>query len=137
MPARRLPTVASGLLALLFAGSAHAEPARKVLALAHDRPDPKVVADRLADVAQRCWLPRAPGFEGLKFDCIEPGLDPNSYRVIFAEKKKTKTPRYLRVLVGDVQQRATIVLVEQEGIDASETVGDDARAIVKGRATSC
>jgi hypothetical protein len=114
------------------------QPARSVVAMETVRPDPRTLADQIADVARRCWLPKEAAFAGPRFDRIEPGAEPNIYRIVFADRPKGGTPpRSIRVLAGWLGGSSTVVVLEQDGVDVKETVGRDAKDILKGRSVSC
>jgi hypothetical protein len=115
-----------------------AAPERKVVAMEYVKMDLKALADQVASAARRCWLTRGPAFEAFRFERVEKGATPDAYRLVFSDKTKAKTllPRHLAMAV-ESSGAATLIAVEQDGIDFREAIGRDAESLIKGRVVTC
>jgi hypothetical protein len=127
-------TVGLGMLCL----PAAAAPERRVIAMEYVKTDLKALANQVASAARRCWLTRTPEFEAFKFERIEQVASPESYRLVFSDKTKAKTllPRHLAMAVT-TSGAATLITLEQEGIDFRDAIGRDAETLIKGRVVTC
>lgn len=138
MPIRNL--VAAVLLSgTAFAvAAANAAPVRKTVAAEYVATDTRKVADQLADVAKRCWIGKDPAFEAVRFDRVEQGSEATTFRLIFTDRQKAPatSQRHLRILTAKSGSLVMIVL-EQENIDVTALVTRHARAVIKGRLSSC
>ena len=132
------------LAGLMLAGTTFAAPAakaapvRQTIAAEYVATDTRQLAGQLADVARLCWVGKDPAFEGVRFDRVEQGAEPTTFRLIFTDQRKAPIAgqRYLRILTGKSGSLVMIVL-EQENIDVSAAVTRHAGSVIKRRFSSC
>jgi hypothetical protein len=135
----RATFIISGVIvALGLCAPAQAARERRVVAMEYAKVDLQALANQVASAARRCWLTRSPDLGHFKFERIERGADASSFRVVFSDSAKSKVllPRHFEMIVS-TSGPATLITVEQEGIDFRDAIGRDAETLIKGRVVTC
>ncbi|MCO5091444.1 hypothetical protein [Bosea sp. (in: a-proteobacteria)] len=122
----------------LAASAAQAAPVRQTIAAEYVATDIRQLAGQLADVARLCWVGKDPAFDGIRFDRVEQGAEPTTFRLVFTDQRKAAVAgkRHLRILTGKSGSLVMVVL-EQENIDVSAAVTRHAGALIKRRFSPC